>query len=208
MSSYSDKQKELDNASYALYESINQFTKLIDKTGGIITLQAKNFGDKIEDKILNLYHLAEKFKASHHQISWAGNLMPSNQLFPMILLVLEEEIEKHTTFRFSRLDGILRDKSPYYEKSYYINKTQPNFIRSTNVEYSGLNDQKPDIVFETIPSILMFGSQFLLASVGLYGAYYCKDFPDSFLFWLCMIFGSVFSITTIAALIGLYRKNK
>lgn len=117
MSSYSDKQKELENASYALYESINQFTQLINKTGGVITLQAKNFGEKIEDKILNLYYLSKRFNDTHHQIPWAGKLMPSNQLFQMIILVLEEEIEKHTSLRFSKLDGILRDKSPYQKKS-------------------------------------------------------------------------------------------
>ncbi|WP_231459219.1 hypothetical protein [Pedobacter sp. Leaf132] len=208
MSSYSDKQKELDNASYALYESINQFTELIDKTGGIITLQAKNLGDKIEDKILNLHHLAEKFEASHHQISWAGSSMPSNQLFQMIILVLEEEIEKHTTFRFSRLDGILRDKSPYQEKAHSTEKIQPSFIKNINGLHSRINDQKQDMIFEMIPSMLIFGSQFLLATVGLYGAYYFKDFSDSFMFWLCLIFGCVFSISTIAALIGHYGKNK
>lgn len=87
------------------------------------------------------------------------------------------------------------------------NNKQSSSFKNTNLTHNRTY-HKPDIIFEIIPSIFMFGSQFLLAAVGLYGVYYFKDFPDSFLFWLCMIFGSVFSVITIAVLIGLYRKNK
>jgi len=102
------KQYELDKAAQHLYNQIVEFTGILDQTGGIISPTAKISADKLENAILDLYALFLKDKDSHRRVIWAGQRMNLGGLFPMLILIIEDDIEKPTGYRFSRLNGILR----------------------------------------------------------------------------------------------------
>jgi hypothetical protein len=102
------KQEELNKLAFAVYNDMDHFTQLLTNTGGAITSQARISGEKVESSILRLYETAVKYQSSHKYVSWAGQMTEVTQLIPMLVLVLEDEIEKHTTFRFTKLNGVLR----------------------------------------------------------------------------------------------------
>ena len=70
-------------------------------------------------------------------------------------------------------------------------------------------NNKPSIKlnFSNISFALILLSQLIPGLAGLYGAYWFRNFADPFLFWLCLIFGSVFTISSTSCLIGNVRKK-
>lgn len=109
MGLFSDnKQNELNMVAIEVNQHLEQFTNTLTKTNGFISPQAKAEGDTLEGSILKLYNLAVKYEQTNKYVVWLGQRMALGQLFPMLVLILEDEIEKYTTYRFNRFNGVLR----------------------------------------------------------------------------------------------------
>jgi len=103
-----NKQIELDNSAIAFYEAINQFTSFIDANWGANTFQGRVFADKVEETLLAFYKLALQYDKTHTYVLWSGQKIRITQLIQTIVMVLEDDIEAKTTYRFTRINGLLR----------------------------------------------------------------------------------------------------
>ena len=103
-----NKQAELDKSALTVYNAMDQFTIFLDANWGINTFQGRVFADQFEEALISLYNLAVKYEKTHAYVVWSGQKMKTTQLIPMIIMVLEDEIEAKTTYRFTRINGLLR----------------------------------------------------------------------------------------------------